>query len=58
MRRHVTETHLHPLFMREMLCTPDITRARNAVVDWLHLRLLGPETSLLELSVEVLTPEV
>ena len=37
---------------------PDITRARKTVVDWLRLRLLGPGTSLLELSVEVLTREV
>ena len=58
LRRHVTETHLHPLFMREVLCTPDITRARKAVVDRLRLRLLGPGKSLLELSVEVLSREV
>ena len=58
MRRHVTEAHLHPLFMREVLCTPDITRARKAMVDWLRLRILGPGTCLLELSVEVLSREV
>ena len=55
---HVTETHLHPLFMREVLCTPDITRARKAIVDWLPLRPRGPGTFLLELSVEVQTREV
>ena len=32
--------------------------ARKAVVDWLCLRLLGPWTYLLELSVEVQTREV
>ena len=44
--------------MREVLCTPDITRARKAMVEWLCLRLLRPGTYLLELSVEVLTCKV
>lgn len=47
MRRHVTEAILHPLFMREVPSAPDITLARKAVSDWLHLRLFGPGTSLL-----------
>ena len=58
MRRYVTEVHLHPLFMREVPCALDITRARKAVFDWLRFRLLGPGTSLLELSAGVPAWEV
>lgn len=52
------EAHLHPLFMLEVPCTPDITRARKAVLDWLSLHFLEPRTSLLELSAGVLAREV
>ena len=48
-------THLHPLFLREVPCAPEITRARKAVLDWIRIRLLGPETSLLELSAKIST---
>ena len=58
MRVHVTETHLHTLFLREVPCALDITQARKAVLDWLHLRLLGPGTSLLEMSARVPADEV
>ena len=58
MRLHVTETHLHPLFLREVPCAPDIMQARKAVLDWLCLRLLGPGTSLLEVSARVPADEV
>ena len=58
MRIHVTEAHLRPLFLREVPCAPDITRARKAILDWLRLRLMGPGTSLLELSVKVPTQDV
>ena len=51
-------THLHPLFLREVPCAPEITRARKAVLDWLRIRLLGPGTSLLELSARIPTREV
>ena len=42
MRLHVIETHLHPLFLREVPCAPDIMQAKKTVLDWLNLRLLGP----------------
>ena len=58
MRDHVTLVHLYPLFLREVPCAPEITRARKAVLDWIRLRLLGPRTSLLELSAKVPTQEV
>ena len=58
MREHVTLTHLHPLFLREVPCAPDITRAQKAVLDWIRIRLLGPGTSLLELSAQISTREV
>lgn len=48
-RDHVTLVHLHPLFLREVPCAPEITRVRKAVLDWVRIRLLGPRTSLLEL---------
>ena len=45
MRVHVFVSHLHPLFLREVPCAPEITRARKAVLD----RLLGhPSTYALE----------
>ena len=58
MREHVTLTHLHPLFLREVPCAPEITRARQAVLDWIRIRHLGPGTSLLELSAQISTREV
>ena len=57
-RVHVIDTHLHPLFLQEVPCAPDIMHARKAVLDWLHLRLLEPGTSLLEMSARVPTNEV
>ena len=35
MRVHVTEIHLHPLFLRAVSFAPDIMQARKAVLDWL-----------------------
>ena len=58
MRDHATEVHLHTLFLREVPCAPDITQARKVVLEWLRLRLLGPWTSLLELSEKVRSCEV
>ena len=37
---------------------PEITRAKKAVLDWLRLCLLGPGTSLLEMSARVPAGEV
>ena len=56
MREHVTLIHLHPLFLREVPCALEITVAQKAVLDW--IRLLGPGTSLLELSAQISTREV
>ena len=55
---HVCQTHLHPLFLREVPCAPGITQARKAVLDWLRIRLVGPGTSLLEMSAWVPAGEV
>ena len=55
---YVTLVHLHPLFLREVPCAPEITRARKAVLDWVRIFLLGPRTSLLELSARIPTREV
>ena len=55
---HFSGTHLHPLYLREVPCAPEITRARKAVLDCLSLRLLGPGTSLLEMSARVPAGEV
>ena len=57
-RDHVTLAHLHSLFLREVPCAPEITRARKAVLDWVRICLLGPGTSLLELSAQIPTREV
>ena len=58
MREQVTLVHLLPLFLREVPCAPEITRARKAVLDWVRIRLLGPRTSLLELSAQIPNREV
>ena len=54
----MTLTHLHPLFLREVPSAPEIIRAQKAVLDWIRIRLLGPGTSLLELSAQISTREV
>ena len=54
----MTLTHLHPLFLREVPCAPEITGARKAVLYWIRIRLLGPGTSLLELSAQISTRAV
>ena len=56
--QRATLTHLHPLFLRVVPCAPEITRAQKAVLDWIRIRLLGPGTSLLELSAKISTREV
>ena len=50
--------HLHPLFLQGIPSASDITRARKVVLEWLRLGLLGPRTSLLELSEKVRSHEV
>lgn len=46
MRDHVTQTHLHPVFRREVPGVPEASRLRMRVLNWLADQILGPNRSV------------